>query len=69
LRIGFSLSTRGPWAMSTTRLNRRAHRHESKNSERLSFAPLSFEQAIKAALATKPIKDDQDQDDLSGDRS
>jgi hypothetical protein len=55
--------------MNTTRLKRRAHRHESKNSERLSFAPLSFEQAVKAALATKPIKDDQDQDDLSGDRS
>ena len=49
--------------MSTKRLRRHAHRPESKpDSERLSLVPLSFEQALKGALATKLTKDaDQDE--------
>jgi len=49
--------------VTTERLRPRTQRQESKDSERLSLAPLTFEEAVKAALATKPTKDaDQDQD-------
>ncbi len=48
--------------MSTKRLRRHAHQPEAKkDSERLTLAPLTFEQALKGALATKPQKGaDQD---------
>ena len=43
--------------VSTKRLRRRAHRPEPKrDGERLSLAPLSFEEALKGALSTKPKK-------------
>jgi len=64
---GFHDSRRAPPAqvvpVTTERLRPRTQRQESKDSERLSLAPLTFEEAVKAALATKPTKDaDQDQD-------
>jgi len=46
--------------VTTKRLRRRAHRPEpKKDSERLSLAPLTFEQALRGALATKPVKEDE----------
>jgi len=49
--------------MSTKRLRRRAHTPEPKDSDRLSLAPLTFEEAVKGALATKPPKDDSAEED------
>jgi hypothetical protein len=54
--------------MSTKRLRQRAHQPQSRDSDRLTLAPLTFEQALKGALATKPPKDDaQDESDEVGD--
>jgi len=47
--------------VTTKRLRRRAHRSDPKAAERLSLVPLTFEQALKGALATKPPKDDQEE--------
>ncbi len=47
---------------ASKRLRRRAHDRKAKDPERLSLAPLTFEQAVKGALATKPIKTDQDKE-------
>jgi hypothetical protein len=44
--------------MSTERLRQRAHQVTApKDAERLSLAPLTFEQALKGALATPLPKD------------
>jgi hypothetical protein len=44
--------------------SRRAHHRERQDAERLSLAPLTFEQAVKGALKTKPPKTDaQDEDE------
>lgn len=45
---------------------RRAHAPAPKDSERLSLAPLSFEEAVRGALATKPPKDDSAEEDTEG---
>jgi hypothetical protein len=48
--------------MSTKRLRSRAHTRAPKDAERLSLAPMTFEQAIKGALAT-PLPKDAAQDE------
>ena len=49
--------------MSTKRLRQRAHQAVPKDAERLTLAPLTFEQALKGALATKlPETDTQDEE-------
>jgi hypothetical protein len=45
--------------VSRKRLRQRAHRHVSKDSKRLILAPL--EEVLKGALASKPNKDESDQ--------
>ncbi len=44
------------------RVSRRAHKAASKGAERLSLRPLSFEQALKGALATQAAQDDPGED-------
>jgi hypothetical protein len=53
--------------MSTKRLKRRAHQRVSKDTERLSLAPLSFTEALKGALATKPKRDVDQEQEIAGD--
>ncbi len=44
------------------RLKQRGHARPSKDADRLTLAPLTFEQALKGALATKlPAADDHDE--------
>jgi hypothetical protein len=52
---------------SPKRLRRRAHQRESKDADRLTLAPLTFEEAVKGALATKPTKTDEDSEQKEGD--
>jgi hypothetical protein len=53
--------------VTAKRLKRRAHRPEPKDVERLSLAPLTFEEALKGALATKPRKDADQEPETEGD--
>ena len=54
---------------SLKRLRKRAHTREQKDAERLSLAPLTFEQAVKGALATKLPKTDEPEGGEDGDRT
>jgi hypothetical protein len=50
--------------VSTKRLRRHAHRPASNSdAERLSLAPLTFEQALKGALATRPAKKAEEEEE------
>ncbi len=50
---------------SLKRLRKRAHKRTKDDAERLTLAPLTFEQAVKGALATKLPKTDSDEDGSS----
>jgi len=52
---------------SLKRLRQRAHKRQPKDAERLSLAPLTFEQAVTGALATKLPKTDQDEEGVEAD--
>ena len=45
----------------------RTHAPTPKDSERLTLAPLTFEEAVKGALATKPTKDDAEGEEAEED--
>jgi len=63
-----------PGTMSPTkRLRPRAHSRARKDTKRLSLTPLTFEEAVKGALATKSTKnveqDAEREDTANGDSS
>ena len=43
------------------RLRRRAGKRDAQDAERISLAPLTFDQAIKGALGVKVPETDQDE--------
>ena len=53
---------------SAKRLRRRAHK-AADGAERISLAPLTFEEAVKGALATKPPKTEPAQEEGNDDQS
>ena len=53
---------------SAKRLRRRAHK-AADGAERITLAPLTFEEAVKGALTTKPPKTDDRKEGDDGDRT